>query len=147
MPFTRGIKKKKPTFKQRAVFNEVIKGSSVSRAMRKVGYAPTTSVQPEKVTKSDGWKQLMEKYLPDKELARVHKEGLRAVIKRQVTKKDEEGKQLTELVAETDYGTRHRYLETAYKIKNRFSDAEKHLHLHLQPEDLELANKALDEAE
>lgn len=54
------------------------------------------------------------KALPDDLLAKVHKEGLEAtqplVIKGQIEEY-------------ADYGVRHRYLDTAYKIKQKYTEA------------------------
>jgi len=63
----------------RNILPKVRKGQkiSISKEMEKVGYAKSTSKKPSKVTKSKGWAELMEKYLPDEDLAKVHKELLR----------------------------------------------------------------------
>ena len=52
-----------------------------------------------------GWQELMDQELPDNELLKVHKEGLKA------TKRAYEGD------IEPDYPTRHKYLDSAYKVK------------------------------
>ena len=95
------------TSRQRRAVQKVLKGSSITKAMKEPNYAISTSNNTGKLTNSLGWKELMEQYLPDHDLARVHHEGLNAV------KSDE-----------PDYPTRHRYLETAYKIKGRLKDWE-----------------------
>lgn len=51
-------------------------GKSVSSAMVKAGYSPATAKNPEKLTKSKGWQQLMKKYLSDGKLAALHKKLL-----------------------------------------------------------------------
>ena len=63
----------------RNILPKVRKGEkiSISKEMLKVGYSKNTSKQPGKVTKSDGWAELMDKYLPDKDLAKVHKQLLK----------------------------------------------------------------------
>ncbi len=90
------------TKKIKKTFDLVKKGESVSKAMIKAGYSKTISRVPKKVTERKGWQELMEKELPDEFLAKVHREGLKAKYK-----------------DKPDYSVRHKYLETAYKIKNK----------------------------
>ena len=61
----------KQVFKK--VMGKVVKGSkiSISKEMRGV-YADSTAKRTNKLTKSKGWQELMEKYLPDEKLAKVH---------------------------------------------------------------------------
>lgn len=98
------------TLKQKLAVTKLLENPrlSVAGAMREAGYSPETAKVPSDLTKSDGWAELMEKYLPDNKLAKVHAEGLEA------TRKD-----AGETVA--DYSVRHKYLETGYKIKNKMS--------------------------
>lgn len=53
-------------------------GKSVSAAMREAGYTDASATNPSKLTKSNAWDDLMEKYLPDKKLVDVHKKILNA---------------------------------------------------------------------
>lgn len=46
--------------KQKLAFREVVKGVPITRAMAKVGYRPSTALRTNKLTRSDGWKQLCE---------------------------------------------------------------------------------------
>lgn len=94
------------TVRQKLAFKKVIKGKSISGAMREVGYSPTTSVVTTKLTKSKGWQELIDKYISEEKLAKVHSEGLNA------TKKEGD-----EEVA--DYAVRHKYLETGYKVRGK----------------------------
>ena len=54
----------------------------------------------------------MEQHFPDKKLAKVHEEGLKATRI--------EGKMLVE-----DYAVRHKYLDTAYRLKGSYSPEKK----------------------
>ena len=66
---------RKPTIKQAGAIKELVeKGGkiSVGKAMRKAGYSPQTAKNPKKLTDSKAWDRLMEEYLPDRELAKVH---------------------------------------------------------------------------
>ena len=102
------------TIKQKQAFKKVVEGSSISQAMRDVGYSESTALRPNKLTNTQGWQELMAKHLPDNDLIKVHKEGLKATkIFSSHTEPDK---------TVPDYGVRHKYLETAYKIKNRFQD-------------------------
>jgi len=91
---------------------------SVSAVMREVGYANVTAATPKKLTESNAWKELYEKELPDNLLARVHKEGLKAT-KKQFKNNNQTG-EIEEVAVEADYSVRHKYLDSAYKLKNRF---------------------------
>jgi phage terminase small subunit len=55
----------------------------------------------------------------DKELIKVHKEGLQASKK--IFKNNNESGEVELVGDEPDYPTRHKYLETAYKLKGSFA--------------------------
>lgn len=46
--------------------------------MRAAGYSESSAKTPKKLTESDGWQELMDKYLPDKKLVDTHKKLLNA---------------------------------------------------------------------
>lgn len=77
------------------------KSKTEAEAFEKAGYSPNYAKTGE-VKKTKGWQELMEKELPDKMLLKVHKEGLKAKNKRA-----------------PDFAVRHKYLDTAYKIKKK----------------------------
>ncbi len=106
-----------PTIKQIKAFKEVTENHRpVSRAMLEVGYDPDTASKPSNLTNSKGWQELMEKHLPDKLLAKKHKEGLDA---------SEEVIMNGKVVAsKPDYGVRHKYLDSAYKLKGKYVEKE-----------------------
>jgi len=97
--------------KHKKVFKKVLKGAPISQAMREEGYALSTSRSTGHLTKTKGWKELKEKYLPDNDLLKVHKEGLKAT--KIITSPTEPDKEYP------DYAVRHKYLETGYKVKGR----------------------------
>lgn len=68
------------------------------------GYDLDTAKKPKNLTESKGWKQLLTRFLPDDLLAVVHYDGLMS--------KDNQGN--------PDYSVRHKYLDTAYKIKDKY---------------------------
>jgi hypothetical protein len=97
------------TVKQKkAIANLVENGGNVSRAMIDAGYSPATANTPQKLTESEAFKSIAEQ-IPDDLLVKVHLEGLNAKQFRY----SPEG----ELMQLDDFATRHKYLESAYKIK------------------------------
>jgi hypothetical protein len=51
-------------------------GGIISTAMIKAGYSPKTAKTPQKLTESDGWKELMSEYLSDNLIAKKHNQIL-----------------------------------------------------------------------
>lgn len=109
------------TQKQKEAMNKIMenRGMPISTAMLEVGYKPKTAKNPKNLTESDGWLELMDKYLPEKDLAKVHKEGLQAG--KHVFKNNNETGEIEDLGIEPDYPTRHKYLDTAYKLKGLYA--------------------------
>ncbi len=103
------------TIKQKIAFKEVLKGSTITKAMKIAKYADTTASTTGKLTNTKGWNELLEKYLPDKLLAKKHLEGLEAI--------EEKG--------QVDYSTRHKYLDSAYKLKGKYAP-EKSVNLNIE---------------
>lgn len=104
--------------KQKQAFEKVVKGSSITKAMKDVGYAKTTSTRTNKLTNSDGWKKLLEKHIPDSKLAKVLNEGLQAGKK--IFKNNNETREIEEVGYDIDFAVRHKYLETGLKLKSKF---------------------------
>jgi DNA-binding LacI/PurR family transcriptional regulator len=50
----------------------VVKGSSISKAMVKAGYSPSACKRTNKVTDTDGFKELIKQYLPEEHLLDHH---------------------------------------------------------------------------
>ena len=65
-----------PTIKQVKAFKEVmgVKGGNISKAMSKAGYTKEVSKRTDKLTKTKGWNYLINKYLPEKDLTKAHRE-------------------------------------------------------------------------
>lgn len=106
------------TLNQKKVFDKVQKqvrngeNISISKAIRESkAYSPHVARQPSKVTRTKGWKELMDTLLPDSLLAKVHHEGLSATQVRFTP----EGEQ----IRVEDYATREKYLKLGYEIKNK----------------------------
>lgn len=66
------------TYRRKALRKELLEngGKSVSGAMRKVGYSKAYSKNPQLLTKTKSWQELMEQYIPEKLLAVKHSELL-----------------------------------------------------------------------
>lgn len=95
------------TVKQKLVAKKVLKGTPIAKAMREAGYSKSTATTTGKITRSNGWKELMDKYISDDLLAKVHNEGLQ----------------------DKDANTRHKYLETGYKVKQKYDPATVNINL------------------
>lgn len=108
-----------PTENQKAAVKETLenlgKGKKVSmgKILRKHGYSEAVVKNPKIVTESKGWQQLLEETLPDTLLSKIHKQGLKATF---TDKFNSDA---------PDFATRHKYLDSAYKLKGSFA-AEKH---------------------
>lgn len=101
------------TIKQKRAFKEVVNGSTLTNAMKVAKYSATTVKRTNKLTGTKGWQELMDKFIPDKELAKVHQEGLRAT--RTFSSHTEPDR------IEPDYATRHKYLDSGYKLKGKYA--------------------------
>lgn len=53
-------------------------GKSVRKAMKEAGYSDTMADNPQKLTNTKSWQELMDEYLPEDEIAKKHKELLNA---------------------------------------------------------------------
>lgn len=73
---------------------------NVSKAMKLAGYSDASAKDPQRLTRSKGWQELMEKYLPDKRLLKVHKG----------------------LLENKDWRARDAGLDKAYKVKGKYVD-------------------------
>jgi len=73
------------TLKQkRAIERAVENGGNVSRAMIEAGYSPATAKNPDKLTSSKAWAELMEAYLPDDLILKALREDIEAKPKNRV---------------------------------------------------------------
>jgi len=97
---------------RQAAKNVVENGGIVSRAMIDANYSPKTAKNPEKLTNSKGWQELMSKHLPDSALAKKHRELLN---KREYITIDGESEDVgpeTQAVSKA--------LDMAYKLKGKY---------------------------
>lgn len=61
-----------PTIRQKKAFKEVVSGSTISGAMLKVGYSESTAKRTNKLTRTQGWNELLETLLSDEKITKVH---------------------------------------------------------------------------
>ena len=115
------------TYRHKKALKNVGKSRTEAEALEKADYSPSYA-KSGNIKKTKGWQALLEKTLPDKLLVKVHMEGLNAT-KRQgvggmvIGVEDGEVTKMGHTDIEVpDYPTRHKYLDTAYKIKGKLSD-------------------------
>lgn len=131
------------TIKQKKAIDKLVEnGGNISKAMRDVGYSPQTAKTPQKLTESKGWKELMDKYLPDSLIAKKHNELLNASgIDHMVFPLNVSDKEIKELLKEAncivkkimhsetqthvwffsaDNNARKNALDMAYKLKGSY---------------------------
>lgn len=123
---------KKPTLKQKkAVKLAVENGGNISKAMRDAGYAEATAKNPSKLTESKSWDTLLAE-IPDTLLKTKIIEGLDATRASnasillqsdgQVVRAEEQG-----LIEVPDFIARHKYIDTALKLKDKYPAEKKKL--------------------
>lgn len=71
---------RKPSLRMKKMAAAVVAkgGKSLAKAAREAGYSEAVARNPEKVTKTQSWQALMDKYLPQDLIARKHQELLEA---------------------------------------------------------------------
>lgn len=126
--------KKPASIKTKLAFKKVVEnGATVTQAMREVGYAEATVNNPQNLTKSDAWQELLEKHIPDSLLSQKLEEGLEAnkqLAAQVIFKKDAPtsqsarelptaGSTTNDFIEVPDMAVRHKYLETAFKVKGK----------------------------
>ena len=112
-----------PTIKQKKAFDKAVEnGGNVSKAMRESRYSKAMAKNPQKLTNSKGWNELMDQYLSDSKLAKVHADGLEAM------RIHGTGDDFIEI---PDYATRHKYLDTGYKLKGKLVDKKVNMNVNI----------------
>ncbi len=97
--------------------------------MVKAGYSLTTSKRTNKLTRTKGWEEMIEKYISEEALLKVHKEGLQATKSSGVGgmtiglkgSGEVESMGHSDMMV-PDYAVRHKYLETGYKVRGRLKE-------------------------
>jgi len=109
------------TIKQKMTFKEVVKGSTIKGAMRKAGYSEETSKRTNKVTRTKGWEELLEKHIPDSLLAKRHRE----LLNKQEVIIIRDGKESHTELTEQPHTDVKAAIDMGYKLKGKYA-AEKH---------------------
>lgn len=109
--------------KEKAFVKEYISnGNNSKRAAMKVLphiKEDSANVMGHRLLRSVKEKNVFDEYLPEDLLAKIHREGLEAGHK--IFKNNNATKQVEEVGFEPDYATRHRYLDSAYKLKGSYA--------------------------
>ena len=107
------------TAKQRAL-HKAIKENSRNRSLKhifkEVGYSDITATQPSTIIATKGFQALLAQDLPDKKLTSIHSQGLKATNRYYYHNKTG-----LHYKVSPDYSTRHKYLETGYKLKGKLN--------------------------
>lgn len=117
--------KRLPTeMQKRAARNMMGNGGKVAAAMREAGYSAAMIKNSGKLLASEGFRSFFEENLPDNLLVQIHLEGLVATDKVPIvsyrpvgTGKNKKTKKEITYVHNPNFSARHKFLESAYKIK------------------------------
>lgn len=98
------------TLKQKKAVKELVEkvGISTGEAMLNAGYSPATAKNPQKLTESKAWAELMDQYLPDNALLETHQNALLASKWNDFTGE-----------REPDHAIRLKATEMGYKLKGK----------------------------
>lgn len=110
------------TIKQKLAFKEAVKGSSLTKAMVKAGFSKKSAKHTNTLTRTKGWHELIDKYISEEDLMKVHKAGLRATKTVYGATIGEDGEELSDAQETPDFAVRHKYLETGYKVRGRLKE-------------------------
>lgn len=102
---------------QRAASKLVENGGNIGKAMIAAGYSKATAKTPQKLTKSKGWKNLMDDLFPDLLLIKKHRELLYA--KKIIV--DNTGGKRSVIAKIPDNPIVARALDMAYKLKGYYA--------------------------
>ena len=94
-----------------AIKNVVETNGSIAEAMRVAEYAPSTVNQPQVLTKSKAWQEIMEEHLDNNKIFTKHEEALEATKWNDFTGEREE-----------DHNIRLKAVDMAYKLKGYLKD-------------------------
>ena len=100
------------TEKQKKAFvNSLENNGNISKSMKEAGYSDNYAKNPQDLTKSKGWQELLEENFPDDLIQKKLKEGLNAVKISHTQNGPEE---------DVDYAVIHKYADTILKLNDRY---------------------------
>jgi hypothetical protein len=109
-------------------------GNNGTQAVKKAfgtKHYPTARVKASRLLTKSNIQNVIQAALPDELLAKVHREGLKA--EHEIWKNNNATKMIEFVGTEPDYAVRHRYLDSAYKIKGTYAP-EKTVNLNVNSE-------------
>lgn len=111
---------RKPTMMQRQAFKNYTENHrNIGKAMIDAGYSEATAKCPSKnLTNTDAWKTMMDEDFPEEEVSKTIGMGMKATKRKYYV--NEDGKK--RWVQDPDHATRHKYVETALKLRGRMKD-------------------------
>ena len=109
--------------KQEKIFVEIKaetgNGTKAAKKAFKIKDSNYAGVKAHRLIRKDKIVNAIEEALPDELLAKVHREGLSA--SKEVWKNNNESGEIEKVSEEPDYAVRHKYLDTAYKLKGSYA--------------------------
>lgn len=111
----------KPTERAKLAYQIFVENRGLigmGEAMRRAGYSVVYSTNPKQLTETDGFQQIIEKYLPDEVLAEKHLSLLNAKRKKTTFVKG----QVTEVIEEEDTFAITNALKLGYQVKGKLVD-------------------------
>lgn len=111
-------------------------GISMSQAMKDLNYSESYSNSPHRLKRTKTWKKLMKECLPNSKLVRVVSEGLdankvisaRVIVNKSRPTSQADGElpvansQTDDFIEVPDHAVRHKFVETALKMKGKLID-------------------------
>lgn len=94
---------------------KAIKPLTKGEILLKAGYSPETAKNAHLIYETIGFQTLIDEAFPDELLAKIHREGLEAMKFIPAT-------EFQEQTVVDDHPTRHKFLESAYKLKGKLKD-------------------------
>ena len=142
---------KKPTAKQEIAVKKTVEnmcsGNPKTKAeiLKESGYSDSVAHNPQSIEESDGWKALIDKYLPNDLLTEKHKALLEK--KEVIRQKNADGGLEIIPTGEIDANAVKSGLDMAYKIKGAYEkdNIQKKTQVNVNIEHREQVSKALDE--
>ena len=125
-----------PTEKQKLAFKKTSEYlGNKGKALKEAGYSESVTKSPKVVTESKGWKKLCKEYLPDEDIAKIHRKLLK---KEEVLKEYNNTTKKIEIIKTGQpHSDAKGAVDMAYKIKGKYSAEKKeHTFGDLNSEDL-----------